>query len=75
MSTLTFDDIGAFLPDGFKSSTTEKPDFSDQLGGLFKDVYTDDVSKLLPPGFNFINILRAPFLYKSVLHSFSLITV
>ena len=51
MSTLTFDDIGAFLPPGFKSSTTEKPDFSDQLGGLFKDAQTDDVAKFLPPGF------------------------
>ncbi len=64
MSTLTFDDIGAFLPDGFKSSTTEKPDFSDQLGGLFKDVQTDDVSKFLPPGDNFKNISRVPFCTK-----------
>ena len=51
MSTLTFDDIGAFLPAGFKSSTTEKPDFSDELSSLFKEVHTEDVSAFLPPGF------------------------
>ena len=56
MSTLTFDDIGAFLPPGFKSSTTEKPDFSDELSSLFKEVHTEDVSAFLPPGFKLENV-------------------
>lgn len=48
---MTFDSIDSFLPPGFKSSTTEKPDFSHEISSLFKDVQTEDVSAFLPPGF------------------------
>ena len=51
MSTLTFDNLEGLLPPGFKSSTTEKPDFSHEISSIFKDVQTDDISALLPPGF------------------------
>ena len=48
---MTFDSIDSFLPPGFKSSTTEKPDFSHEISSLFKDVQTEDVSAFFPPGF------------------------
>jgi hypothetical protein len=41
-----------------------------------KDVETNKIKASRdPPGVNFINVLRAPFSYKSILGSFSLVTV